>query len=91
MVIGAVLAGVLPPFGQPLSDGLCLLATAYRILFGVAGSYIAARLAPGRPMPHALAVGVAGLVLSIAGAVATWKRGPAFGPKWYPLALIAIA
>jgi len=29
--------------------------------------------------------------LSIVGAVATWDRGPGFGPKWYPLALVAIA
>jgi hypothetical protein len=25
------------------------------------------------------------------GAVATWNAGPAFGPKWHPLAVIAIA
>jgi len=32
-----------------------------------------------------------GLAVSIAGAVATWNRGPEFGPKWYPLAVIAMA
>jgi hypothetical protein len=42
-------------------------------------------------MAHALALGVVGLAASIAGAVATWNRGPAFGPHWYPLALIATA
>jgi hypothetical protein len=25
------------------------------------------------------------------GTVVTWNRGPAFGPHWYPLALIVIA
>jgi len=60
-------------------------------LYGVAGGYIAARLAPDRSMQHALALGVVGLAVSIVGAVATWNGGPAFGPKWYPLALIAIA
>jgi multisubunit Na+/H+ antiporter MnhB subunit len=83
--------GVFPPAGQPMSDALWLLATAYRIVYGVAGCYIAARLAPDRPMQHALVLGVVGLVLSIAGAAATWNRGPGFGPKWYPLAVIAIA
>ena len=83
--------GVYPPFGQPMSDALFLLATAYRIVYGVAGSYMAARLAPDRPMQHALALGVVGLVVSIAGAVVTWGRGPEFGPVWYPLAVIAIA
>ena len=83
--------GVFPPWGQPMDDALFLLATAYRMVYGVAGSYIAARLAPDRPMSHALALGVVGLGLSMAGAAATWNGGPAFGPKWYPLALIAIA
>ncbi len=83
--------GVFPPAGEPMSNALWLLATAYRIVYGVAGSYIAARLAPDRPMRHALALGVIGLVLSIVGAVATWDRGLGFGPKWYPLALVVIA
>jgi surface polysaccharide O-acyltransferase-like enzyme len=84
-------SGIFPPFGQPMADGLFLLATAYRIVYGVAGSYLAARLAPDRPMQHALALGVVGLAISIAGAAATWNAGPTFGPKWYPLAVIAIA
>ena len=83
--------GVFPPLGQPMVDALFLLATAYRTVNGVAGSYIAARLAPDRPMTHALALGVMGLAVSILGAVVTWNRGPAFGPHWYPLALIALA
>jgi hypothetical protein len=83
--------GVFPPSGQPMADALFLLATAYRIVYGVAGGYLAARLAPDRPMQHALTLGVVGLAISIAGAVATWNAGPAFGPKWYPLALIALA
>jgi hypothetical protein len=83
--------GVFPPSGQPMADALFLLATAYRIVYSVAGCYLAARLAPDRPMQHALTLGVVGLAISIAGAVATWNAGPAFGPKWYPLALIAIA
>ena len=83
--------GVYPPWGQPVTDGPLILATAYRTIFGVAGSYITARLAPDRPMLHALTGGVVGLVLSIAGAVATWNGGPAFGAHWYPVALIALA
>jgi hypothetical protein len=82
--------GVFPPWGQPMSDGLFLLALAYRIVISVAGCYLAARLAPERPMWHALALGVLGLIVSIAGTVATWNRGPEFGPKWYPLALVLV-
>ena len=83
--------GVFPPAGQPMADALFLLATAYRVVYGVAGGYIAARLAPDRPMAHALALGGVGVVVSTAGAMATWNAGPEFGPKWYPLLLIATA
>ena len=82
---------VYPPWGQPVGSAVLLLATAYRTLYGVVGSYITARLAPDRPMGHALLGGAIGVVLSMAGAVATWNRGPAFGPHWYPVALIVLA
>lgn len=84
-------AGVFPAWGQPMSDTLFVLAMVYRTIYAIAGCYLTARLAPSRPMRHALALGVVGLVLSTAGAIATWNRGPAFGPHWYPLALIASA
>jgi hypothetical protein len=83
--------GVFPPWGQPAADALLLLAMAYRTVYAIAGSYVTARLAPDRPMQHALAGGVIGLVLSTVGAVATWNAGPAFGPHWYPVALIVSA
>ncbi len=83
--------GVFPPLGQPTRDSLLLLAAVYRTIYGVAGSYVTARFAPDRPMQHALVGGVIGLILSTVGAVATWNRGPAFGPHWYPLSLIATA
>lgn len=77
--------------GQPMSDALFLIATAYRTAYGVAGAYITARLAPNRPMQHALALGAIGVLLGIVGAALTWNRGPEFGPHWYPLALVLIA
>jgi len=83
--------GIFPPWGQPMSDSLFVLAFAYRIVYGIAGGYVTALLAPNKPVNHAVLLGVAGFVLSLAGAAATWNRGPEFGPKWYPLALIVIA
>jgi len=87
------IVGVFPPWGQSMADfdGALLLATVYRTIYGIAGSYIAARLAPNRPMLHALVLGAIGLAVSIVGTVVTWNRGPAFGPHWYPLALIVLA
>ena len=83
--------GVFPPWDQRVPDPLLVLATAYRIVFGVAGGYLTARLAPDKPMAHAVALGIVGIVLSTAGAVATWNAGPQFEPKWYPLVLIVTA
>src|SRR5713226_8465988 len=84
--IGAVLAGIFAPLGQqpPMSDQLFLLATAYRIVYGIVGSYIIARLAPDRPMLHALVGGGIGFAVSIVGAVATWNHEPPLGPTGIP-------
>ena len=70
--------GIFPPWFQPMSTALWLLATAYRIVYGIAGGYITARLAPDRPMRHAVILGVIGLVISIAGAAGTINKGPEF-------------
>ncbi|HMJ24931.1 MAG TPA: hypothetical protein VK475_03850, partial [Pyrinomonadaceae bacterium] len=83
--------GIYPPWLKPMSTPLWILATTYRVVYGVVGGYITARLAPNRPIGHALALGFVGLALSIAGAAGTWNQGPEFGPKWYPLAVIAMA
>jgi hypothetical protein len=85
------LARVFPPIPQRMSDGLFVLATAYRTVYGVAGSYLMARLAPSKPMKHALFGGVVGTVLSTVGAVVTWNHVPSLGPHWYSLALVATA
>ena len=82
---------VYPPWGQPMYDpGLLLLALTYRSVYAVLGSYIAARLAPHKPMRHALALGVVGLVLSVAGAVVAITMAD-LGPIWYPIALVLTA
>ena len=87
------IVGVFPPWGQSMVgfDGPLLLATVYRAIYGVAASYVIARLAPDRAMVHALVGGVLGLAAGILGAIVTWNKGPAFGPHWYPIALIVLA
>ncbi|HYV45539.1 MAG TPA: hypothetical protein VFA20_11795 [Myxococcaceae bacterium] len=81
--------GVFPPLGQSMSDGLFALATGYRIVISIGGCYLAARLAPDRPLAHAMALGVVGVIASAAGAVATWNMP--IGPHWYPLLLVAVS
>ncbi len=79
-------AGIFPGLGQRMSDGLFVLATIYRTIYGVVGSYITARLAPYKPMKHALIGGAIGMVLATIGALATWNKD--LGPHWYPVALV---
>jgi len=77
--------GIFPPPGQPMSSGLWILAAGYRFVYGVFGCWLAARLAPDRPLAHAMVLGMLGTALGVAGTVATWGRGPGFGPHWYPI------
>ena len=81
--------GLWPDMSRPMSPQLFGLATVYRTIYGVLSGYVVARLAPNRPLGHALVGGFIGLALSIAGAAATWNKD--LGPHWYPLALIVLA
>jgi len=82
-------AGVYPPIDQPINDSLAALATAYRIVIGIGGAYLTARLAPSNPMKHALILGVIGGVFALIGVVVTWNKN--LGPHWYPIALVVLA
>jgi hypothetical protein len=81
------LVGIFPGRGKPLlAGGLFAVALAYRTLYGVVGSYVAARTARDRPMRHALILGGIGVVLSVVGLAATYGKAE-FGPTWYPAVL----
>jgi len=83
--------GIYPPWFQPMADPLWVLALAYRIVYGIAGGYVAGRFAPNQPMKHALIVGFIGLALTIVGVAMHWNKGPEFGPKWFSVALVLTA
>jgi hypothetical protein len=82
-------AGVFPPMNQPINDALAALATSYRIVISIGGAWLTARLAPDKPMKHAMILGFVGLVLGLVGVVATWNLG--LGPRWYPILLAVLA
>jgi hypothetical protein len=82
-------AAIYPALGKRMSDGLFVVATAYRTVFGILGSYVTARLAPHSPMKHTLIGAAIGILLATFGAVATWNKD--LGPHWYPVALILTA
>src|SRR5262249_4005645 len=81
--------GVYPPWGEPIGHGLSLLAVAYRVVITIGGGYLTARLAPSRPLAHAVALGIVGIAGASVGAAVTWNVQPPLGPHWYPLALVA--
>jgi len=80
---------VFPPMNQPINDSLALLATSYRIVISIAGAWLTARLAPEKPMKHAMILGIVGTFLGLVGVVATWNTG--LGPRWYPILLAVLA
>jgi len=80
---------VFPPMNQPINDSLALLATSYRVLISIAGAWLTARLAPEKPMKHAMILGILGTFLGLVGVVATWNTG--LGPRWYPILLAVLA
>src|SRR6187397_2122923 len=83
------IAGIFPAPPEPLTDSLALLASSYRLVFGVAGGYLTAKLAPERPLRHAMILGYVGIVLGLVGVIATWNLG--LGPRWYPISLVVLA
>jgi hypothetical protein len=56
------------------------------MIFSTFGCYLSARLAPNRPMKHAIILGVIGVVLTIVGLIAMWD----IPPRWYPVSLIVL-
>lgn len=74
---------------QPFSDNaswVIVLIILYRTIYNILGCYLAAKLAPGRPMRHAMIIGVIGFVLCIAGAIVMWD----VPPRWYSIWLIIL-
>lgn len=86
-----VMAQVFPPVDHPerYGDGMYAAITLYTALYSVVGAWLTAKLAPGKPMAHALVLGVLGTLSSALGAWANWSKSA--GHEWYPIALIIIA
>ena len=79
--------GVFPNPNQTLFvTWMLAVALAYRTMYTVFGGFLAASLAPGRPMRHALILGLVGLVFAVVGTVANHDKGP----LWYPIALVVV-
>lgn len=65
---------------------LIAIIILYRTVFNTFGCYLTARLAPNRPLKHAIILGIIGVVLTIVGLIAMWD----IPPRWYPISLIVL-
>jgi hypothetical protein len=84
-ILACMRIGFAPSIKERWPNHLLGLATLYRAIYGILGSYVIARLAPNRPMGHSLLAGILGLVMSSLGAAAAWNT--TVGQHWYPVVL----
>lgn len=66
---------------------LIVIVIFYRTIYNTGGCYLAARLAPSKPMKHAIILGIIGFVLTIVGTIVMWH----LPPHWYPITLDILA
>jgi len=75
-----VAAGVYPKPPAPLYDpALLIVSQLYVAVFAIFGCWLAAMLAPSRPMRHALILGALGLAFNLV----AWPANAARVPVWY--------
>jgi hypothetical protein len=68
-----------------------LVICAYVALFGILGCYVTARLAPSRPLLHALIMGGLALAMSIPMTILAWNDAPAWFNVYNLLAVMPYA
>ncbi len=81
--------GVIPNGNLWVAPSIILLIIVYRTIYNVLGAYIVGKLAPEKPMKHALIVGVLGTIVSIIGVFVCLKLH--LGPLWYTVTLAVLA
>ena len=74
------------PAGGTSDMAVLVWALVYVSIYAIAGCYLTARLAPNRPMRHAMILGVLGFVFSLAGTISRWS----LTPPWYNILGLAL-
>ncbi len=80
---------VFPPLTEKSADWMLVLALVYRCAYSVLGGYVVARLAPSKPMKHAVILLILGTIVGTLGAVANWDKS--VGQEWYPVLLVLLS
>lgn len=92
MVLSRVAPEIVPPAGTPnTSTAALLVISAYVALYGILGCYVTARLAPSRPLLHALILGGLALAMSIPVTLSVWSDAPAWFNLYNLLAVMPYA
>ena len=85
-LVHAAVPGLYDASGRTESVPLLLFTLVYVGVYAVAGCYLAARLAPDRPMRHAMILGALGLAFNVMGSIAVWDTVPV----WYHVVALAL-
>jgi hypothetical protein len=85
-LVKSAVPGVFSADGRVDSVPWLIAIQAYVFVYAVFGCWLAARLAPNKPMGHALVLGVLGLLVNLAGSIALWDKMPA----WYHIVALAL-
>jgi hypothetical protein len=80
------IVGVYAPWGQALDHGDSAIALSYRLVIGILGGWLTARLAPRNPIRHVVTLGLIGTAMAALGLMVTWNLD--LGPHWYPISLV---
>lgn len=70
-----------------VSHFVLIIILSYRFIFNTIGCFLTAKLAPTKPMQHALISGAIGFLISIAGAILMWNQAP----HYYNIILVLTA
>jgi hypothetical protein len=84
-LLSATLPSAAPVPGRPAGPPP-LLALGFTAVIVIAGSFVAARLSPARPIPHALGLGVLLVILEFVAAFTVHDAAPA----WYHVAVVLL-
>ena len=79
LLVMRAMPGSFDAAGGTTDPRVLALVLAYVGVYATFGCYVAARLAPDRPMRHAIVLGLLGLAMNVAVSVAKWDALP----RWY--------
>lgn len=86
LALKSALPAMYGPGGRVDSVALLLASNVYVFVFATFGCWLTARLAPARPMFHALVLGALGLVFNVIGSAVMWD----VAPVWYHALALAM-